>query len=72
MVALQYAMQGRNVLLQSHWLSQDDGTNQFRRKKGQPDFAQEVVLEDISGRSPRFEVRVYETVDRVGVTHDRP
>lgn len=41
------AMQGRNTLLHSHWFDEDDGTSQLRRKRGEPDFAQEVTLEDI-------------------------
>jgi hypothetical protein len=41
------AMQSRNTLLHSHWFDDDDGISQLRRKKGQPDFAQEVTLEDI-------------------------
>lgn len=41
------AMQSRNTLLHSHWFEEEDAASQLRRKKGQPDFAQEVTLEDI-------------------------
>lgn len=41
------AMQRRNTSLHSHWFEEEDGETQLRRKKGQPDFAQEVTLDDI-------------------------